>query len=461
MRSIKPVQIAASAFVASLVLAPGALAAKHAELKQPGAIKNGRCRLTINAAPRFIGSGESALVYGQLACAGTGVASQVVTVLERSAGTPGLTTAGTATTDAGGHYQLSTPPVLTNSIFYAQAQAAHSSHRSVKVSPTVTLVGPPDGSQLFTRAGPFKQGPLPHGALRNVVRFTGHVSPLDAGARVVLQRENAVAVEEWHRIGLGVVDREGNYSIVHAFGTPGDTNIRVVVRPTGSNAAGASEALSYEISQAQNRQLTISSSADPLSYGQSTTISGTSAAAPGTPLTLLARTRTQSTFAPVASTVSTASNTYSFAPQTPLQNTLYKVTGAGKTSAQVSEGIKYALTAAVSSSSIQVGQPLVFSGTVAPAIAGHPVYLQAQNASGIGFHVVEVASVAAGGTYSISHTVYGALVSQRKFRVKVPGDPQNQGVAGTPLQVSVTPAPGAPLAPESPGNSSQPHEGQV
>ena len=48
----------------------------------------------------------------------------------------------------------------------------------------------------------------------------------------------------------------------------------------------------------------------------------------------------------------------------------------------------------------------------------------------------------------------------RKFRVKVPGDPQNQGIASPSFTIAVTAATG-PIAPESSANSSQPHEGQV
>src|SRR4029077_20781432 len=120
--------------------------------------------------------------------------------------------------------------------------------------------------------------------LRNKVTFTGTVSAADAGAIVVLQRENAVGNEEGRRIGLGQVGQGGTYAITHTFAVPGDVNIRVVVRPRKLNSRGASESLSYEISQAQNPALTIHSSADPISYGQPLTISGTIAAAANTPL---------------------------------------------------------------------------------------------------------------------------------------------------------------------------------
>jgi hypothetical protein len=460
MRSSKLIPAVAAVASALLALVPaGALAAKHHRVKRHAqAIAAGGCDLKINAAPRLVEAGEPALVFGQLVCkGGTSVANQTVTVLGRSAPSPALTTIGTAPTDSTGHYQLTTPALQTNSQFSATALGAHSGKRTVRVSPKVTLSGPPDGSQLFTGAGPFKRA---RGLRSNTVTFTGTVSPALDGAIVALQRENTVGIEEWHRIGhVSKVGPGGSYSITHTFGAPGDANIRVVVRPSRRNAAGASEPLSYEISQAQNPALTIQSSANPIFYGQPVTISGTIASGAGTTLTLLAHTRTQKSFVPIATTSSTAGGTYTFPVQTPLQSTGYEVTGAGKTSTHLFEGVKYGLTAGVSANTVQAGQSLTFSGTVTPGHSGHAVYLQAQYPSGIGFHVIQVGTVTAGSTYSISYVPF--VAGAKKFRIKVPGDPENQGVASSLFEVSVTPAPAAALKPEAPGNSSPPREGKL
>lgn len=464
MRSIK-LAPALAAMATLLVFAPvGASAAKHQGHKHPGvkrhaqANRSGACRISAYAAPRFVQSGDPAVIFGQLRCpAGTSVASQPVTILQRSAGTPGLSTAGTPTTDATGSYQLTTPPLLTNSVFYATSGSAHSPHRAVKVAPKVTLNGPPDGSQLFTGAGPFRPA---RGLRSNTVTFNGAVSPAFAGATIALQRENTVGIEEWHRIGrLSQVGQGGIYSITHTFGTPGDANIRVVVRPSKRNGAGASDPLSYEISQAQNPALPIQSSANPILYGQPVTISGTITSAAGTSLTLLGRTRTQSGFVPIATTTSTAGGTYTFPVQSPLQSTAYEVTGAGKSSTHLFEGVKYGLAAGVSTTTVQAGQPVTFAGTVTPGHAGHAVYLQAQYPSEVGFHVVAVGTVTAGSTYSIAYRPF--VAGAKKFRIKVPGDPENQGVASSLFEVTVTPAPAAALKPEAPGNSSLPREGQL
>lgn len=478
MRSIKLVP--ALAAVASLALAPAGASAAHHALRHAHAkhhrtaLRNGGCRLTINAAPRYVEAGETAEVFGQLICAsGVSVAAQAVTVVQHSLGAPSDTTLP-ASTDEHGVYKVATVALQTNSEFSASADGARSAHRRVTVAPKVTLTTPTtpvEGSQLFTGVGPFTgTHDRALARVRNLITFSGTVSAEEQGAEVVLQRQNAIRGEDWHRIGRGRVLAGGSFSIPHVFRVPGDANIRVVVRPFRFSGRGASDTRSYEISQAQNPLLTITSSANPLSYEQTTGIggtlgAGTVAAIAGTPVTLLARTRLQHDFVPVAQSTTGAGGTYSFAEQKPLQSTFYRVSGGGKLSAVLFEGVKYALTAGASATSAQAGQLVTFSGTVTPYHVGHVVYLQAQTPSGLGFHVIQVATVepptTPGGpaTYSIQHAFYNAAAGARKVRVKVPGDPENQGTGSQLFEIALTAA--ATPAPETPGNSSLPGPGQL
>jgi len=458
MRSIK-LTSALAVVALSVALAPsGALASSHHRHARGHALSAKHCRVGFNAVPRFVQAGETALAFGVLVCPpGTNVSGQSVTLFQHTAGSGGASVAGTAITEGTGLFQLATPALFVNSTFYATAAGAKSPKRAVKVSPKVSFTGPPDGSTLYTRAGPFNR--VPHNALSNRVVFAGTVSPADVGAEVVLQRESAVGPEEWHRIGRGVVGAGGVYSIPHTFVVPGEANIRVIVRATKRHARGASEPVSYQILQAQNPALTIESSADPIFYGESTTIHGTIATGPGAALTLLARGRTQHGFTPVATATSTTGGAYSFLAQTPLANTIYRVTSGGKSSAVLFEGVKYLLKAAPSAGTVQAGQPFTISGSVSPAVAGHPVYLQQQDAGGIGYHPVQVGVVTAGGSYSITHVPFTA--GMHKYRVKIPGDPGNQGAASAAIPVVVTPATTSLLKPEAPGNSSLPSEGHV
>ena len=285
MRSIKLTSALAVVAMSVAAAPPGALALKHH--RHAHALSAKHCRVGFNAAPRFVEAGETALAFGVLLCpAGTSVSGQAVTIFQHTAGTGGASAVGTTSTEPTGLFKLPTPALFANSTFYATAAGAKSH--------------------------------VPHNALSNRVVFAGTVSPADVGAQVVLQRENAVGPEEWRPIGRrGVVGPGGVYSIVHTFVVPGEANIRVVVRATKRHARGASEAVSYQILQAQNPALTIESSADPIFFGQPATIQGTIATGPGTALTLLAHGRGQHAFLPIATTTSTTGGAYTFAAQTP------------------------------------------------------------------------------------------------------------------------------------------------
>jgi len=422
-----------------LALAPAGAAAAHVpRIKRLRHASPVGCRISTFAEPHLVTSGETVQVFGQLTCLSTSVAGQAVTVYERSTGTPGVKAIGTPTTGADGSFAIVTPAITTDSRFYAISLGARSTTRLVKVAPQVSLSGPAEGAQIKT-------------GIRNRVTFAGSVNPAqDAGAEVLLQREAATSNEEWHTIQrTGVVRADGSYSFVHIFGAPGDANLRVVVRPHGKfDVRGTSNTLSYEISQNQNPRLTILSSADPVNYGQPVTISGVLAAGAHQKVMLLTRTGTSTGVKPFAAAqVSTtnASGEYKFVIPSATANTHYRVSIGPANSAVLYEGVRYVLTAGVSSSTVVSGQPLTFSGTVTPGTVGHEVYLERQNVFGGGYHVVDVTSVLAGGSYALAHYMFGT--GKQVYRIRVPGDPSNQAVSSMPFTVEVTPAPLGALKP--------------
>lgn len=449
LRKSAPAVIAASALLA---LAP-AVASAH---KHPS--PSGRCRININVAPRQITAGESTEVSGRLACGRHATAGgQLVKLYAHVAGTAGFVPVQNTTTEANGSYKFATAAENANTNFYVRSHGAQSGRRRLRVAAQVTLTGPPEGTQIFTGAP-------------NQETFSGTVNPADVGARVILQRQNAVTGNEWHRIGIGQVEAGGNYSITHTFRVPGDASIRVLVRSDGLNIPSESNILEYEISQAQNPNLTINASADPISYGQSVTISGVLAGGVSHPVTLEARTVHQHGFAPVAEAITDASGNYSFPAQAPVNSTLYRVIAtnpkcdirvckASLKSAVLYEGVRDVLTAEVSASTIQAGQALTFKGTVAPDHSGHVIYLERQNAAGTGFHVVQVGYVLPGSTYSIVHQFY--VPGTKIVRIDIPGGPDNGRAVSQLFTIVVTPAPASAITPEAPGNSTQPAAGQT
>jgi hypothetical protein len=443
LEKLGPAMIAATSLLA---LAPAAASAH----KHPS--PRGRCAINIRVAERQITAGEQVEVKGRLKCLPPATAGgQAVTLYEHIAGTAGYVPAQSTTTDASGFYKLTPPALNANTSFYVRSHGAQSAHKQARVAVQVTLTGPPEGTQITTGAP-------------NQQTFSGTVTPADVGARVILQRQNAVSGDEWHRIGIGQVlaggSTGGEYTITHTFRVPGDASIRVLVRSDRINSPSASTPLEYEISQAQNPSLTIASSADPISYGASTTISGVLAGVttPQT-VTLLARTVHQHGFAPIAEVSTDASGNYSFPAQSPVNSTLYRVQGAAQKSAVLYEGVKNVLTAEVSANTVQAGEALAFKGTVAPDQTGHVIYLERENAAGTAFHVVQVGHVLPGSVYSIVHQVY--VPGTKVFRVEIPGGPDNGRAVSQLFTIQVTPAPPSALAPEAPGNSSLPNEGPI
>jgi hypothetical protein len=422
---------------------------KHPHVKHPF-LSN--CQATINVAPQLVTIGDPVVVFGRVLCAGGAAAGQTVKLFQHNGGSPGFSLVQSATTDENGFYAFTTAAGApsTRDIFYVRVNRTRSAAKAVRVAAEVTLNGPADGSQLLT-------GPA------NKVTFTGTVNPPDVGSDVILQRQDAATGGTWHRIqAIGTVGPGGGFTIVHTFVYPGDANIRVLVvnrrHVNPHNVPSPSNVLTYEISQAQNPALTIQASADPIVYGGTVTISGTLAGGAEKPVALLAGTVGHN-LAVVAKATTDGSGKYAFPPQLPTMSTLYRVRGAGESSAILYVGVKDVLTAQVSSTTVQAGQSLTFSGTVAPDHSGHAIYLERQNASGPGFHVVQVGTVAAGSSYAIVHTIYDT--GTQVFRVEIPGGPENGGAVSAPFTINVTPAPPAALIPEAPGNSSLPAGGQL
>jgi hypothetical protein len=426
--------------VALALLAPSAALAHRHRF-------HGFCRIDMQVAPHHITAGEPIVIFGRLHCPGGGESGQTVQLFQHLTSQPGFTYVESATTGTGGYYELSQPAgaVETNRAYFVLSGNARSRTERVHVGAQVTLSGPTEGSQLLT-------------GKPNEVTFTGTVKPADAGAEVVLQRQDAENGQSWHRIGATTLSTEGTYTLPHVFIVPGDANIRVLVRSEDRNVPSTSNVIAYEISQAQNSALTLEASANPIVIGQSVTLIGKLAgASAGTPVQLLAHTRHGGHFTAITQASTNAAGEYTMPAQTPLNSTFYEVKGGGQTSAVLFEGVRDVITAQPSASSVPQGQPLSVTGTVTPDQAGHVVYLQAQSRSGQ-FHTIEIGYLGATSTYLLEHRFY--FVGPRVLRVYIPGGPENEGAASPTFTIGVTPAPLPSLTPEPSGNSSEPSEGQ-
>jgi hypothetical protein len=403
----------------------------------------GRCRATIDSSAGRITAGETVTLFGKLTCpTPISAAGRQLTVY---AGKPGSLASsyamlGAAKTETDGSYQLMPLAFDTNTTFRVRV-GNHGARTVVKVAPLVTLEGPSPAAKLSTAGGRTHGGPPAR------VTFSGSVSPHDDRSRVSLQVTYAAAGEQWRTVAFASVGADGRYSVAHSFRTAGQASVRVLVHMRKRNVVGSSEPLTYEVAQAQNPRLTIQSSAAPVTYGQSVTITGVAAEAVNQPVTLLARTHVGS-FAPVATATTDAAGRYEFT-QAPAQNTVYRVTAGATASTALYEGVKRALAADPLTSAVQAGQQVTFTGTVSPAGEGQQVYAESGNAAGI-FHVM-ASAIVTGSSYSISHLFTHA--GSYTVRIRVPGDPALQMTTSAPFTLAVAPGPAAALAPEAPAAS--------
>jgi len=432
--------IAALAVTAAL-----AAGTQDAAARAPRGEEAGSCTITAEAVSRVVGYGEPATIAGTVACPGAQAAGQALTVHQHSAGSPGFSLVGTANVDAANAYSFTSAAIESRAAFYVSLERSRSPRVRVRAAPRISLASSPAAGAVLSLSRHRGQS----GFSGSRVTFSGAVSPATAGARVTLQREAPGGGERWRRIGVTQADAEGSYAISHTFHAPGEVVVRAVVHLGGHALAAASQPLTYTILRRQNPRLTIEASAGALAFGQAVTISGTAPGAPDATVTLLARTAGRG-FAPLDVTGSDGNGTYTFAAQVPLQNTVYRVSGAGTRSVKVRETVHPVLSEAISPASAQAGSPLTFSGTLAPAHEGERVFLELADASGLSFHVVDSAPVGADSAYSLSHTFSSA--GSVRVRLAVHRDAQLAGAAGESRVIQVNPAstPPAPALPETP-----------
>jgi len=405
---------------------------REARRARRNAVSAEGCTIDLQATPSVITDGASLSLTGTLSCPeAASAAAQTVTLYQKLAHTAGFNVTATASTEADGTFQFAPGSLEDNSVFFVRSDGAKSARTSVEVAPQVTISTPAAGAQLLLGSARASRASADDGS---AVTFAGTVSPADPGATVSLQREYRRGA--WHRIGGGgQVNDEGAYSIVHTFFRPGEAHIRVVVHSRGLRMATASAPVSYHISRTRHAQVTIGSSADPVAYGLAVTISGTVAGAVNQPVTLLAQTP-QGTFTPVAEGT-TSGDEYSFV-ESPLLSTDYRVRSAGASSAILSQGVTYALTATPSASTVQAGGQVSFTGTITPGHEGQLVHLERENASGSGYSVIAVGTVASSGAYSITQTF--PAVGTELLRISVPAEPGFETVASEAFTIEVTAA---------------------
>jgi hypothetical protein len=394
--------------------------------------------LTIHAAPNPIIAGEGVLVYGQLNA--PPVAGQTIVIYHHVAGHPGYSPVAHTTTDSHGFYEFPRADgiVNTNRSWFAREQGGQHVHSRTVYERVFALVSIASNTTNTDT--------------RHPITFTGHVFPNHSGEPVYLQ-EQVGATDKWRTLKRDQLGPGSNYSISYRWHFPGAHAVRVLFPGDARNIRSASDSVSVTIQQAQIPGFTINTSDPIIPEGSMVTISGvldqagTSTPEPSTSVTLWGRNAEQKHFIALESTATGNDGSYSFTEK-PLQNTEYQVRTTFKPhrhSAVLFQGVRDVVTLSANPTSVNSGQPVVFTGSVNPDKAGDVVYLQRLGADG-DWHNVGVQTVRHDSTFEFVRK-FGAAGS-KTFRARVPGDPDNIGGASPAVTVNVTvpPPSGLPSA---------------
>jgi hypothetical protein len=381
--------------------------------------------ITIAATPNPITAGEGVLIYG--AMRGFNNGNQTVQLYQHVAGTPGFTLAGSTQTNPQGFYEFpnSAGSVTTNTAWFVRgAGFIHSRTVYERVQAAVTL------SESASSA-----------TTGQAVTFTGTVSPNHAGEQVLLQRENDNG--GWGTVAAGTLDGTSSFTIPKAFARPNVYTLRAVFRADGRNDRGISDAMTLDVQQTQVPGFSINSSAPIISEGGTVTISGvldqpgSSVVEPNTQVTLYGRTHGGPDQA-LADTTTAADGSYSFLNLAPTSNIAYRVATTLKprrSTAVLYEGVADTISLTANPTTVPVGEPVTFSGNVAPNKAGQLVYLQRMGPDGhwviVGWHYVN-----GDGSYQFAR-VFGHE-GTAQFRTRVFGDGYNIGAASAPVTITVS-----------------------
>ncbi len=379
-------------------------------------------RLTISAEPNPIIAGEGVLIYGQLK--GPNSSGQTIRLYHHVyGGKPGYSLVSTTTTFAGGYYEFTRAEgiVYTNRNWFVRGpNGSHSRTIHEHVAALVTL----NASTTTATTG-------------QRIMFSGHVTPDHRFQRVLLQ-EQIGSSDDWHTLRSALLGPGSNYAVPYRFKTPGERDVRTVLRADARNIRSESDAVSLTIQQKQVAGFTINSSAPIQDYGQPVTISGAlSGVTSPTIVQLWGRPATGGPFTFVNQSSTDSSGNYSFTVE-PAVNTVYQTHTAsppGKHSAELWQGVRDVLTLAASSNSSTVGGKVTFTGTVAPDKAGHAVYLQRQGPDG-DWHSVEESFVAGNDTFQFTWPF--GKPGTYQFRARIFSDGRNVGSASPPVTVTVS-----------------------
>jgi hypothetical protein len=381
--------------------------------------------LTIASVPNPISSGEGVLIHGMLT--GKDDAGQTIYLYHRVGDARAFTLVGHTTTYSDGSYEFPRQEgvVLTNRSWFVRGPGGtHSRTIFEGVYALMTLSG--DSAATTGQR----------------VLFSGQISPAHAHERVFLQEQRAVAGNGWHTLAVRRTNGSSQFTIPYVWRNPGVYTLRAYFPGDRRNIASSSDQLTVTVQARQLPGFTIQSSQRVIPYGSSATISGvldqagTTTPEANTEVTLFGH-PVYGAWRALGTTVTSGRGDYSFTVD-PGENEIYQVRttlAPHRHTARLWEGVSDVVTLTASPTTVAIGQPITFSGTVSPDKVNHLIYLQREDAAGhwvnVGVHLVSAYS-----TYKFTRIV--AKPGSYQFRVRIVGGPVNVGGASAPVSITVT-----------------------
>jgi hypothetical protein len=381
--------------------------------------------LTIRTSEDPISAGQGVLIYGQLM--GPDSAGKRIWLFHRIDPAGHFTPVGVTRTNSAGFYEFIRADGVVKSNrnwFVLGPRDTHSRTVHEWVSAVVTLNA--DTATATTA---------------QTVSFTGTVFPAHSGQRVLLQEQVSTDGNGWKTIDVGYTKSDSSFSITHHFRTAGSYTLRAFFPADPRNIAGESPSINLAVQQQQNPSFTIDGSAQAIVNGQSEMITGTlyadgstTTVQPNASVTLYGRQGTGQ-FRALQTMQTDGNGQYSFTTM-PLHNTVYHVVAGHKEkTANLYVGVQDVVSAALSSSTIAVGDAVKVSGTVTPAHNGHLIYLQEQNSAGQWVDI-EVGRLSDASTFMFGYTP--GQTGAFNLRVQITGGPWNIGGVSSTLPLTVS-----------------------
>ncbi len=383
--------------------------------------------LTIASTPDPISAGEGVLIYGQLK--GAENADRRIWLFHRINPATHFTPVSVTRTNSSGFFEFVRADGIVNSNrnwFVRGPGNTHSRTIHEWVSPVVTLASE-----------------SPTATTAQTVNFSGTVFPSHNNQRVLLQQQNSTSGNGWQTIAVGYTNSSSAFSISHRFRMAGSYTLRAFFPNDPRNIAGQSPTITLTVQQQQNPAFTINASSQEIVDGQSEMITGTLFAngsttlgQPNVPVTLYAKQAT-GPFKAQQTVFTDGSGEYSFTT-VPLHNSVYYVSAGGgmkQQTARLYVGVQDVVNAALSPSTIEVGDAVKVTGTVTPDHSGHVLYLQEQNSAGQWVDV-ETGYVTPISTFSFSYTP--GQMGTFNLRVQITGGPWNIGGVSATLPLTVS-----------------------